>query len=307
MQDPIIVPQSRRWERPSWFAPVVLSVVLHGALLIAFALALARAEIPTAPEIPPGETGRALACGLACEDPRQDQLVTYRPQIRDYPAAMVIPDNPPSASAGSGSSAQSPPAASDVVRHSPGSGASGAAGVHADWLRVPGRPRSIVYLIDCSLSMAENRAFESARAEVVQSLAEVDDQCLVDVIVYDEFPRPLLARTSSALMKLTPAVREELGRALAREQPRDGTSHLNAIQAALRLYPDIIFLVTDEVAADEDLTTSDVHRLRQMNRTNAAIHVVELVSTVQGSGHQGGLRQLAQQSGGTYRTVRLTH
>src|SRR5205085_868454 len=72
-----------------------------------------------------------------------------------------------------------------------------------------------------------------------------------------------------------------------------GTDHVQALELALRLRPDVIFLLTD--ADEPPLSTRDLNAIRQKN--TAVINVIEF-KTASETSSRSSLRLLADQNRG---------
>jgi hypothetical protein len=309
MDEPIIVHQCRQVGRKPLLVPIAVSVTAHLGLLLVVLSSLLGPQNSAPAEVPVDEPCRAIMCGLSGDDAVAEPLVQVALNRRPVKVYEIEMPNEGSVAVSEGSGAH--PAGSAAGNTTPargnGSGTAGGQGP-ASWLKAPRRARSIVYLIDCSLSMGEFGALDTARDEIARSVDGLDQACRIQVFVYDLRPQPLLSTDATGLVAPTTNVRQVMEGALARQRPRSGTNHFKAIQAALQLRPDVVFLVTDEVTPDEDLTADDVRRLQQMNGAKSAVHVVELLASRRAPLQQGGgLRRLADQSGGAYRTLLLSH
>jgi hypothetical protein len=161
---------------------------------------------------------------------------------------------------------------------------------------------NIVYVCDRSASMAEPDGvpFAEAKRELLASIAALGESRQFHLIFYNERQsmfagsggrgRPLFADEGTL---------RELRRFVEGTAAAGGTRHEQAILTALKLAPDVIFLLTD-ADATHDLTTAEFERLSE--RLGGARLMV-----VQFGGNAGRrsprLARLAERSGGGYRVV----
>lgn len=159
-----------------------------------------------------------------------------------------------------------------------------------------------VYVFDRSASMGEpgGRPLATAKAELLASLDDLGESQQFHLIFYNERQsmfepaggrgRPMFADESTL---------REVRRFIEGTTAAGGTRHAEALAAALRLAPDVVFLLTDADAA-HDLSDAEFERLS--GRLGAT-----RVMVVQFGGGEGRrspqLARLASASGGDYRVV----
>lgn len=163
---------------------------------------------------------------------------------------------------------------------------------------VVGRGSRFVYVFDRSLSM-KGAPLAAAKRELLTSLKRLEPVHQFQIIFYNEKPRIMqspqllfadengLSQAESFVNNMTAA---------------GGTDHWQALQIALRMHPDVIFLLTD---ADEPPLSPK--QLAEIRRNNAAtsVNVIEFKSGPD-KGKHGFLRQLAEQNRGQYQYVDTT-
>ncbi len=186
----------------------------------------------------------------------------------------------------------------DAARQTAGTPGGPAAGVTTHFFGVPVRAARIVYLIDASSSMGPSGALAAARCELWASLERLPAGTRFQILVYNSRPRPLVPRFPDWLT-VTPEHLELTQRALAALEAEGKTVHGPALQRALALVPEVIFLLTDA----GDLTPADVEAATRRNRGRTHVHVIEL--NPGNAGADPSLRSLAESNGGTYQAVRL--
>lgn len=183
----------------------------------------------------------------------------------------------------------------------------------AEPLRSPGETRAgifgleatgnrFVYVFDHSASMGdpEGRPLAEAKRELLESIEALGDSRQFHVIFYNERltvfapsgnrGRPIFADDDNkqAVRRFVEAIDAE-----------GGTRHAAALAAALKLSPDVIFLLTDADERD-DLTEDELRQLtRSLGRTRCLV-----AQFGGGEGRQSPrLARLAAESGGDYGVV----
>jgi hypothetical protein len=239
---------------------------------------------------PPGKG--VAAAGEEQQEPPQPSLipVTVSPAVEPDPVtSQAVP----------GVSMSAQPAAPSAGAHSQGPGGEGVAGPGAaSFFEVPIRARTVVFVIDRSMSMGLNGGLSAARREVLAALDRLPESTRFQVILYNREATPLRLGGRTELVAATEEARRETHLLLASVRAEGSTNHPEALRRALALLPDLILFVTDA----DDLTTEQVRALTQMNTAGCVIQTIEL------SGHRaeragGALQQLAHYNGGTHRQV----
>ena len=240
----------------------------------------------------------------------QEELVTT-PVAAPTAAPLLTPQASPSAtdvplpSIGAGVTfpTNMPGDARDVVKSgNPVSANAAAAGAipGAAFMGARDDGTRIVFVVDCSASMANYGAMRSAKAALMSSLQSLSDAQQFQIIFYNQKPRPMTLRgqTGGQLAFAT-----EINKSFARQhisgiEPDFGTDHMPALRLALRMGPEVIFFLTD--ADEPQLTTGELQELQRLNQGRARIHTIEFgVDAALDVDHF--LKKLARQNGGTYR------
>jgi hypothetical protein len=164
-------------------------------------------------------------------------------------------------------------------------------------LAAPATARSVVYVVDRSLSMGLNGALARARRELLASLAELAPGSKFQVILYNRQAEPLRIAGRSGYLSADEATLLAVSQEIGQVTAAGNTDHVRALKAALRLQPDVLFLVTDA----DDLTDPQVQEVTRLNAGHTKIHCVELSRRREDS--DGPLRRLAEMNGGSYRRV----
>ena len=165
-----------------------------------------------------------------------------------------------------------------------------------------------VYVFDRSASMDgyQGRPLRAAKAELIASLQDLDKVHQFQIIFYNDQPTVFNPfRPQPPRMLFGDAQWKRLAQNFVRGViAAGGTHHLEAIELALGMNPDVIFFLTD--AAEPQLSPSQLDRIRRKNsRIGATINAIEF-----GAGpNQGGINflvRLAHQNNGHHVYVDVT-
>lgn len=145
---------------------------------------------------------------------------------------------------------------------------------------IEGVGNRIVYVIDRSDSMNGNggRPWQAAKTELIASLSRLDRSQFFQLILYNDQPSPYRGTPSAgAAVQWLQAEKSALDRAqsyLETANAFGGTNHLDALQMALRMRPDVIYFLTDgRVPSLSQRELSDIARIAQTAGTT--IHAIE--------------------------------
>ncbi len=156
-----------------------------------------------------------------------------------------------------------------------------------------------VYLFDRSGSMggAPQAALRAVKAELRKSLENLDTVHQFQIIFYNE--RPVIFNPTGVQGRLAFANRQTKERALRFVETitaEGGTEHEEALKLAIRLRPDVIFVLTD--GDDPKLNRQQLDRIQRL-ASGITIHAIEF-----GSGppprDPSFLATLAEENGGQY-------
>jgi len=161
--------------------------------------------------------------------------------------------------------------------------------------------RRFVYVFDRSASMGEpdGRPLAAAKEELLASLADLGESQQFHLIFYNE--RPVVFAPTA--VRGRPIFASDENRAEARRfvegiAAAGGTRHYEAIAAALKLVPDVVFVLTDGTA-DDDLGADELGRLVRA-AGSARVMVVQFGGAGRASPR---LAELAERTGGAYKVV----
>lgn len=175
---------------------------------------------------------------------------------------------------------------------------------------------SFVYVFDRSDSMNSVLSYssegsnvfsitplEAAKAELLRSLEDLTKQQQFQIVFYNNATS--LFRQSSAAHHLLMASNANKRRAqdyVSGMPGTGGTYHMPALEAAIQLRPDVIFLLTDGEEKD-DPTPDELKALKKMNRGRTRINVIHFCMQARKGST---LERLAKENRGTHLSFLLT-
>jgi hypothetical protein len=158
--------------------------------------------------------------------------------------------------------------------------------------------RRFVYVLDASGSMYEYNAIAVAKAELLASLSQLDENQQFQIIFYNEKCHPM--RDSDRKENVfwgTEVNRTRASQFIRNIEPDGGTRHLEALLMALGLGPDVIFFLTD--AGEPILYAADLDKIKRRNGGRSSVFTVEF-----GKGANlrtdNFLKKLARDNGGAH-------
>jgi hypothetical protein len=158
-----------------------------------------------------------------------------------------------------------------------------------------GQGSRFVYVFDRSLSM-KGAPLAAAKRELLASLKKLDRVHQFQIVFYNERPKTMQPpQMHFADENGLRQAESFVGGVIA----DGGTDHLAALKVALRMGPDVVFLLTD---ADEPPLSA--RQLEEVQRAGngAMIHVIEFKSGP-ASGKTSFLRKVAEQNRGEYKAI----
>lgn len=261
----------------------LVSVLAHGLLVAVLAFLPTGAGPDANDGLPPGDFTLVWVSDApaGAEPPEVVVPVSVEPQPSPLPPAGTGPSAPPAA----------PPSAPGGQ----GGGPPGAGGPRRTPSLAVGSARSVVFLIDRSISMGLSGSLGPAKDELTAFLEALPPTSHFQVVAYNLKAEPLLS--GPGLVPAEPdAVRFAVGR-VADLRPSGGTDHLAALKRGLQLRPDAVVLVTDGL----ELPDGALAEVTLLNRGRSAIHVLEVVRSRQRDGVTPA--RLAERNRGSYRRV----
>lgn len=166
---------------------------------------------------------------------------------------------------------------------------------------VEGEGNSFVYVFDRSTSMG-GVPLRAAKAEMIASLDSLADTHQFQIVFYSTnasvFNPGGRGRLSFADERAKNLAKRFIGGITA-----DGnTNHLDALNKALQMGPDVIFFLTD---GGDELSAKAVNEITQDNRGAVAIHAIEFGTGPKAESYNF-VQRLAGQNGGKYQYIDTT-
>jgi hypothetical protein len=288
---------------------VMVSVSLHLAVLVPFLLiSTPRSLLPGQPlDLGAVVVEDDLHLSLSAPPPERVLNIQLVPVVTPThaPAPPIIEPLPSYVSSAGPirPMAYAPPASPGVAigggegSHS-GSGSPG--GSAGGLFTLPARTRSVVYVIDRSVSMGLNGALAQVKRELMASLDQLPGDVRFQIIFYNRSAQPLILGGALSMAFATPANRQAVARQLDALVAEGATDHVPALALALSYDGDVVYFLTDA----DDLRPEQVRQVTQMNRGRAIIHTIELTTANAGRPDMP-LKLLARENRGTYRAVAL--
>jgi von Willebrand factor type A domain len=194
--------------------------------------------------------------------------------------------------------------AGGFTRGSAGSNAPKGGGARTRVFGIEAEGQKFVYVFDRSGSMGgsgRNSPLNAAKAELLASLESLGDTQQFQIIFYNE--RPTIFALAGQPGKLV--FGNEQNKISAQKFVRGiiadgGTRHLEALELALKLHPDVIFFLTD--ADQPELSPAQLAKINRTNGGSCSINAIEF-----GLGPEIGadnfLVRLARENGGRHTYV----
>ena len=236
---------------------------------------------------PPQQRDDSPAIPVARMEPRQSRPVGQPRGPRHSALAALTAQLPVSA-------------VSDGADPSGGRGraeGSSATGAGTRFFDIGARGNLFCYVVDCSSSMEEADAIGVARSEILASLEQLEPQQRFQILFYNSELFPLRDGRHESFFA-TDRQRARARQFIESQQPGSGTIHKPALLAALKMSPDVIYLLTD--GDTPELSPRDLNDLKRANHKRTQIHVIELGKGAKLS-TQNWLEQLASDHRGQYR------
>jgi hypothetical protein len=178
-----------------------------------------------------------------------------------------------------------------------GEGGGGGVELKAGFFGSQSEGRSIVYVVDMSGSM-RGRRFDRARSELVRSIAKLSAEQSFYVFFFNDRAYPLFdPLPAKGLLPATTGNKSRASRWIRAREPFSKTNPTLALQWALEMKPQVIYLLTDG-----ELDYPDVVRrvIRDGNKSQTQIHTIAFEN------EEGArtLEAIAKENNGTFRFVR---
>lgn len=165
---------------------------------------------------------------------------------------------------------------------------------------VEGEGSKFVYAFDRSASMGEagGRPLRAAKSELLKSLSFLGQTQQFQIIFYNQRPRIFALYGQPGRLAFGNDSAKDHARRFVNSISADGgTNHEEALVAALRIAPDVIFFLTD--GTDPPMSDEQLTRIKRMNGGGATIHVIEFGPGAQAAKNNF-LTRLARENRGKY-------
>ncbi len=174
--------------------------------------------------------------------------------------------------------------------------------------------KRIVFVLDISGSMSMRAGprsgptrFDRAKQELLAAIDRFYEDQRFAVLLFSDKCRPMFDEplTEDDLLPATPQNKQRLADWLQAVYPVGATDPRQAIQAALSVYPDAVFLLSDGEfkihlgRQRHRLGGKTIRLIRRINANDVPIHTI----AYQDRRNRQTLQQIAEESGGTYRFV----
>lgn len=182
-----------------------------------------------------------------------------------------------------------------------GSGILGGGGGGADgteFFGIESFGNKVVFVIDHSRSMEGGQRFEKACAELLASITAFTPRQKFCVYLYNHETLPMFGPQddSESLLRATESNLTRLRAWVEGVLASGGTKPLDAMQRALKLRPDVVFLLTDGAFEEKDNVADSI---RDANKSKSRINTICFTNRL----GEAQLKQIAKDSGGEYRFV----
>ncbi len=138
---------------------------------------------------------------------------------------------------------------------------------------------------------------EAAKAELLRSLKDLNDGNEFGIVFYNHSPWLFtIGRRNNSMLAATPGNKRKASQFVKSMYGFGKTEHMKPLEIALRMKPDVIFLLTDGERKD-DLMRDQLEKLKRLNERNTQINVIQFCYKEQDG---GSLVELAEQHGGKH-------
>lgn len=156
-------------------------------------------------------------------------------------------------------------------------GSAGSPGSHTNLFGIEAHGDKFVYVFDRSASMGDDggKPLREAKKQLVASINDLDQRSQFYLIFYNDQPRIFdLGSSNGRLIFATDSNKQQADQFISTIGASGGTDHMAALKIALRLQPDVIYLLTDGEEQD-DPTPKDLAQIDRINGGGAQINVIQ--------------------------------
>jgi hypothetical protein len=178
-----------------------------------------------------------------------------------------------------------------------GTGIGHGPGIGAGFFGTKGAGKSFVYVVDMSGSMYGDR-FARAKSELIKSINKLSAEQKFYVFFFNDRTFPLFEpKPAKGMIPANKSNKERAGRWIGLRRAESTTNPNYALQQALEMKPEVIFLLTD---GELDEPEAVRQMIRNHNKSNVVIHTIAFEN------EEGGLtlESIAKENHGTYRFVK---
>lgn len=171
----------------------------------------------------------------------------------------------------------------------------------ATLLGIEGKGAKFVYVFDHSGSMGapENKPLDRAKKELLASIDALTDVQQFYIIFYNHDQKVFRIDPTGGRLIFGTDNNKRLAKQFVDSIKAEGaTRHADALAMALKMHPDVIFLLTDGDPPD-DLTKDEQARIERLNGSGTVIDVIQ-ISPPPGEGQDNRLEALAKHSRGQH-------
>lgn len=178
-----------------------------------------------------------------------------------------------------------------------GTGIGQGPGIGAGFFGTKGAGKSFIYVVDMSGSMYGDR-FTRAKSELVKSINKLNAEQKFYVFFFNDRTFPLFEpRPAKGMIPATKSNKERASRWIGLRRAESTTNPNYALQQALEMKPEVVFLLTD---GELDEPEAVRQMIRNHNKSNVVIHTIAFEN------EEGGttLEAIAKDNNGVYRFVK---
>ena len=148
------------------------------------------------------------------------------------------------------------------------------------------------------MGIQNNKPLDRAKAELLRSIDALNDLQQFYIIFYNHEQKAFRIDPSGKRLIFATDDNKRLARQFVGGiEAGGGTKHADALLLALRMHPDVIFMLTDGDPPD-DLTPEELDRVQKENTAGTVINVIQI--SPPDTTHDNLLVRLAQSSGGRH-------
>lgn len=170
----------------------------------------------------------------------------------------------------------------------------------ATLLGIEGKGTKFVYVFDRSGSMGvpDNKPINRAKAELLRSIDALTDLQQFYIIFYNHEQKTFhIDPTGKRLIFASDENKQQAHKFVEGIEAGGGTKHADALKLALRMHPDVIFMLTDGDPPD-DLSAEELEQVLRANTAATVINVIQI--SPPDTTHDNMLVKLAHRTGGEH-------